>query len=80
MKKNDLAEMKKADKKILDESAAKLYKNLATLVLDKNMEKLKNKKEIKNKRRDLAQILTIKRQKELLAGLENQLKGDKENG
>lgn len=80
MKKNDLAEMKKADKKTLNESAAKIYKNLVTLVLDKNMEKLKNKKEIKNKRRDLAQILTIKRQKELMSGLEDQLKEGKENG
>ncbi len=80
MKKNDLAEMKKADKKTLDESVAKIYKSLASLVLDKNMEKLTNKKEIKNKRRDLAQILTIKRQKELLTGLENQFKEGKENG
>lgn len=87
MKQNDLAEIKKADIKTIDERVAKIYKSLASLVLDKNMEKLtneqgssSNKKEIKNKRRDLAQILTIKRQKEILFGLENQFKEGKENG
>lgn len=87
MKKNDLAEIKKADIKTINESIAKIYKSLASLVLDKNMEKLKNKKEIKNKRRDLAQILTVKKQKELLfeeelrsSDLEkNQLKEGNEN-
>lgn len=81
MKKNDLAEVKKADNKILDERVAKIYKSLASLVLDKNMGKLTNKKEIKSKRRDLAQILTVQRQKELLSNLEkNELKEDVKNG
>ncbi len=70
MKRNDLAEIKKADAKTLNERVIKLYKEIRTLSLDKNMGKLKDKKEIKNKRHDLAQILTVKRQKDLLETLE----------
>lgn len=80
MKKNDLAEIKKADSKTIDERVAKIYKSLALGALDKNMGKLTNKKELKNKRRDLAQLLTVKRQKEILSGLESQVKEDNQNG
>ncbi len=79
MKKNDLAEIKKADDKLIKEKVAKLYKEINSFVLDKNMGKMTNKKEIKNRRKDLAQILTVKRQKELLAAFEGE-KEVKTNG
>lgn len=66
MKRNDLAEIKKLKTEQLQEKTAKIKEEISTLVLDKSMNKLSNIKQIKNKRKDLAQILTILRQKQLL--------------
>ena len=70
MKKNDLIDLKKTELKSLLETVKKFKGEIRSLVLDKNMSKLKNLKVIKNKRRDLAQTLTIIRQKQLLEELE----------
>ncbi|MBI2334841.1 hypothetical protein HYU96_03480 [Candidatus Daviesbacteria bacterium] len=47
-----------------------LKQEIANLVLDKNMKKLKDLKMIFKKRKELARALTYVRQKELLAELE----------
>jgi len=39
-------------------------------VMDKNMNTLKNLKQMRNKRKDLSQTLTILKQKEIIAQLE----------
>ena len=70
MKKNELTQIKGLDNKELKEKAKSLKKEMADLTLDKNMKKLKDLKTIGKKRKDLAQILTVLRQKELLTILE----------
>ncbi len=70
MKKNDLFEIKKMDLKSIREKAKKIVEEITDLHMDKNMGKLTNMKVIKSKRRDLAQTLTVLKQKELLQALE----------
>ncbi len=78
MKKNDLNQIKGSDIKELLVKSQELQKELADLVMDKNMKKLKNVKTIHKTKKSLAQILTIVRQKQLLAILEpNQVKEEK---
>lgn len=74
MKKNDLAEVKKMDLKALSGKIKKAYEEVNRLVLDKNMGKLANLREIKNKRRGLSQMLTVFRQRQLLLELEKPAK------
>jgi ribosomal protein L29 len=52
-----------------------LRAEIADLVLDKNMNTLKNVKQINHKRRDLAQLLTVLRQKEMISVLESVSEG-----
>lgn len=70
MKRNDLAEIKKIDASEIKDKVKKFRKEVAGLVLDKNTGKLANLKNIKSKRRDIAQMLTVLRQKELLEKFE----------
>lgn len=70
MKKNDLVVIKGLDIKELGVKAKNIRQELADLVLDKNMKKLKDLKAISKKKKDLAQVLTIVRQKQLLLELE----------
>lgn len=74
MKKNDLIQIKGSDLKELRLKVKTLKTEVANLVLDKNMKKLKDLKMISKRRKDLAQILTIIGQKELLQKLEPQIK------
>lgn len=74
MKKNELIQIKGLEIKSLKEKAKGLNIEMADLILDKNMKKLKDLKMISKKRKDRAQILTIIRQKELLQELEPQVK------
>ena len=69
MKRNDFLEIKNLDEKALIVKANGLKDRIAELVLDKNMNKLKDLKVIFKKRRDLAQTLTVLRQKQILGGL-----------
>ncbi|MBI2600242.1 50S ribosomal protein L29 [Candidatus Daviesbacteria bacterium] len=77
MKKNDLIQIKGSDTKELRLKLRTLKGEVADLVLDKNMKKLKDLKKIGKKKKDLAQILTVLRQKELLQELEPKLVGAK---
>ena len=70
MKKNDLAEIKKMDIKALREKAKKVRAEIVGLVIDKSMNKLPNLKLISLKKKDLAQTLTVMRQKQLIQELE----------
>ena len=70
MKKNDFLEIKKLDIKALLDKAQKAKVELAGAIMDKSMNKLTHSKIIKNKRKEIAQILTILRQKELIKQLE----------
>lgn len=75
MKKNELTDIKVLEIRVLRERVKKLREEVTDLHLDKNMNKLADKKIIWKKRKDLAQVLTVLKQKELLAILE-QPKGE----
>lgn len=71
MKKNDFVQIKGLDLKELNSKMQALKLEIANLVLDKNMKKLKDLRMISKKRKEVAQILTVLRQKELLVQLES---------
>lgn len=77
MKKGELTQIKGLDIKELNQKAKTLRKEIADLVLDKNMKKLKDLKIITKKRKDMARILTIVSQKELLLQLEAKTENQK---
>lgn len=70
MKKNELVQIKNLDIKELKSKAKTLQGEIAELVMDKNMKKIKDLKQVSKKKKDLAQVLTVLRQKQLLAELE----------
>lgn len=74
MKKNDFLEIKNMDTKALLEKATLVREQIADLIMDKHMAKLKDTSVVKKKRKDLAQILTVVNQKELVASLEAETK------
>lgn len=69
MKKNEFSLIKGLDIKELKEKARVLKKEIANLIMEKNMKKLKNLKTISKKKKEIAQFLTLIKQKELLAKL-----------
>lgn len=73
MKKNELKQLAAFSTKELVEKAKQLKKEIANLTLDKNMKKLKDTKSIFKKRKDLARVLTVLKQKELLGELESRV-------
>lgn len=75
MKKQELIDIKKMDPKSIAEKIKKTRKEFDGLQIDKNMGKLSNLKAYRLKKRDLAQMLTILRQKELLDQIKD--KGEK---
>ena len=70
MKKNEFAQIKNLDVKELKDKAKSLKGEIGKLTMEKNMKKFKDLKMISKKRKDLAQILTVVRQKQLLEELE----------
>ncbi len=76
MKKNELTQIKGLDIKELRGKVKVIKDELANLTIDKNMKKSKDTKIISKKRKDLAQILTVIRQKELLNQLETKISED----
>lgn len=72
MKKNELGEIKKQDLKGLASKLKSLRSELLDLTMQKSLSKLTNLGQIKNKRKEIAQVLTVIRQKELLSKLEEQ--------
>jgi len=81
MRKNDLAEIKKMDQKILSDRIKKSKEDYNSMVLEKSAskqgfssgkssDKLTDLKGLLKKRREVAQMMTVLRQKELLEKLE----------
>ena len=73
MKKKDFVQIKGSDLKELRNKVKDIKGEIANLTLDKNMNKLKDLKMISKKKKDIAQILTVIRQKEELSVLSSQL-------
>lgn len=70
MKQNNLLEYKDLDVKSLSERVALTKKEMQDLLLDKNMNNLKDLKSLDKKRKEIAKMLTIRNQKNLIAKLE----------
>lgn len=79
MKKNDFIQLKTKTLPELLEKVREKRAEADNLVLDKGMNKLKDLKLIKKRKKDLAQILTVLRQKQLFESLESKAekKGEK---
>lgn len=75
MRTNDLKTVKVLTEEALIQKVRILRGELAEIILDKNMGKLKDVKAISKKKKDLAQVLTTLRQKQMLRGLEASIKG-----
>lgn len=75
MKKKEFIQIKGLDIKELRLKVKTLKTEMANLVFDKNMKKLKDLKMISKKKKELAQILTVIKQKELLTQLESRVEG-----
>lgn len=69
MKKNELKEIRALETDGIKAKVSKAKEELISLVMDKNMKKLKDVKAVFKKRKDIAQMLTILRQKQLLEKL-----------
>ena len=74
MKRQEFVQIKGLDLKELKIKVKALKEEIANLTLDKNMKKLKDLKIISKKKKDLAQILTVIRQKDLLEQIEARVK------
>lgn len=74
MKKNDFIQIKGLDITNLKDKAKALRSEIEKLIMDKNMKKLKDIKQVTKLKKDLAQVLTVLRQKELLSQLESKVK------
>lgn len=72
MKKNELVQIKSLDLNQLRQKAKSLKTDIGDLTLDK-FKKPKDVKIISKKKKDLAQVLTILRQKELLGELQSKV-------
>jgi ribosomal protein L29 len=66
----DMTTVKNMDTKSVLATAKQMRGDIADLMVDKNMNKLKDLKSINKKRKDLARVLTILNQKQVLAKLE----------
>ncbi|OGE19000.1 50S ribosomal protein L29 [Candidatus Daviesbacteria bacterium RIFCSPLOWO2_02_FULL_41_8] len=79
MKKQEYIQIKALDLRELSARAKNLRTEIANLTLDKNMKKLKDLKMVSKKKKELAQVLTVMKQKELLIELEIKVQEDKSN-
>jgi ribosomal protein L29 len=70
MKRNDFNEIKRLDTKALLEKVRVLRGELTDLFIDKNMNKLTDMKAVSKKKKEIAQILTVVKQKQLLEEFE----------
>lgn len=77
MKKNGLNQLKGLPTGELAEKAKSLKKEIADAIFDKNMKKLKDTKIVFKKRKVLAKVLTILRQKQLIEELESKVEDKK---
>lgn len=76
MKKKEFIQIKGLDLKELNVKVTALRGEIANLTMDKNMKKLKDIKMISKKKKEVAQILTLIKQKTALLELESKV-GDK---
>jgi ribosomal protein L29 len=79
MRKNDLNEIKNANVDAISAKIAQAKKDVTSLIIDKNMNKLGDLKSIYKKKRDIAQLSTILNQKLEVERLEKnleQMKGE----
>lgn len=72
MKKTNLQEIKELDAKAIWLKIVSAKQELRDLILDKNMNKLKDTSVMRKKKQDIAQMLTVLNQKKLLDKLEQQ--------
>lgn len=77
MKKNEFKSLKGLPSGEIAQKAKSLKKEIAEAIFDKNMKKLKDTKSIFKKRKDLARVLTILSQKQLLKELESKMEDKK---
>lgn len=75
MRKRDFLEIKGLDIAALRGKAEAIRRELEGLRMDKNMHKLKDLKSVSKRKRDLAQVLTVLRQKEQVRQLAEELGG-----
>ncbi|GEM_PF-1410401 len=80
MKKQDFVQIKALDLKELNIRAGTLREEIANLILDKNMKKLKDLKKVSKNKKGLAQVLTVINQKELLTQLESKVENLESSG
>lgn len=71
MKKDQLSQIKGLSITELKKGVKSAKLEIANLIMDKNMKKLKDLKMISKKRKELAKVLTILKQKEILKDLES---------
>ncbi|MBI3485748.1 50S ribosomal protein L29 [Candidatus Daviesbacteria bacterium] len=74
MKKNDFLEIKNLTIENLLKKIKVSKQEVADLILDKNMNKLKDLKSVLKKRHEIAQMMTVLNQKKLLEKLEASVK------
>lgn len=74
MKRREFTQIKELSIKELVDKAKQLKKEIADLIIDQNMKKLKDTKAVFKKRKYLAKVLTILKQKQLLKQLESEKK------
>lgn len=74
MKKSELSQIKGLSIKELVDKIKSLRKEIAEAIMDRNMKKLKDTKLVFKKRKELARVLTVLRQKQLLEKLESKAK------
>lgn len=70
MKKDKFNNLKGMDQISLTKQVRELKAEIADLVIDKNTKRLKDLKQISKKKKEVAQIMTVIRQKQLLEQLE----------
>lgn len=70
MKRNDFLEIKNLTKKEIVKKVGDLKNEILSLIIDKNTKKLKDLKVISKKRKEVAKMLTLIKQKTLLESLE----------
>lgn len=79
MKKKEFIQIKGFDLKELNIRVRVLREEIANLTMDKNMKKLKDLKMISKKKKEIAQLLTVIKQKDLIANLESEVTKEKED-
>lgn len=79
MKRKEFVKVKELTLKELKGKLKSLQNEIANLQLDKNMKKLKDLKMVSKKRKELAQLLTVAGQKEMLRELELRVSVASEN-